>query len=139
LWITTPEGVVRYNGYGLKVFNTSDGLPTSDIWEIFEDSKGRLWLMNFSQSLGYIANDRYTPAVIRDPSARILPRPHTISNYNEGVFIVSASGQTVYGYQLLVEHNDTFRIYNPDFNSMLIGRSMHKGNLVLKVLAGEND
>ncbi len=30
LWIATPKGVVRYNGYEARVFTVSEGLPTED-------------------------------------------------------------------------------------------------------------
>ncbi len=116
LWIATPDGVVRYNGYNVRVFNTTDGLPTPDIWEIFEDERQRLWLLNFSQSLGYIANDQYHSATILDSTVRILPIPLTISNYREGVGLVTGSSL------VLFEKNDTFFTYRPDIVGIPIYR-----------------
>src|SRR5690554_5285127 len=46
LWMATPEGVARYNGYEVRVFDISDGLPTNDVWELFEDDKGRIWVLS---------------------------------------------------------------------------------------------
>ena len=43
LWIATPKGIARYNGYDLKIFNISEGLPYEDIWELLEDRKGRIF------------------------------------------------------------------------------------------------
>ena len=44
LWLATPRGVVRYNGYEMKIFGVSNGLPKEDVWNLVEDSSGRIWL-----------------------------------------------------------------------------------------------
>ena len=30
-WFATENGVVKYNGYSTRIFNTNDGLPSNDI------------------------------------------------------------------------------------------------------------
>src|SRR5690606_12109498 len=77
----------------------------------FEDKKGRIWLLSFSQSLGYIYNDRYKSAFILDSSLRIIPAAHTIRNYNDGVFLYNSFPSYEHSGILLVEHNDTFQSY----------------------------
>ncbi len=59
-WFATDNGVVKYNGSTFKVFNTNDGLPVSDVFHLFEDTMGRIWLHSFASTVGYIRNDKYT-------------------------------------------------------------------------------
>lgn len=55
LWFATDFGLVKYNGYNINVFNTSNGsLPSDDVFEIYEDRRGRLWLKSFSDKIGYL-------------------------------------------------------------------------------------
>jgi diguanylate cyclase (GGDEF)-like protein len=48
LWIGTEEGLVRYDGYSLKVFkheaNNSNSLSGNYILSLLEDSQGNLWV-----------------------------------------------------------------------------------------------
>ncbi|MEZ4939934.1 MAG: ATP-binding protein [Saprospiraceae bacterium] len=48
MWFTTKDGLNRYDGYRFEIF-TSDpfdpfSLTTNEIWRLFEDSKGRIWV-----------------------------------------------------------------------------------------------
>jgi hypothetical protein len=112
LWIATPEGVARYNGYEVKIFDVTNGLPTNDIWELYEDARGRIWLLSFVQSLGYIYNDYYREAYIRDSTLRIIPPPGTIRDYPGGVFLLNSSPVPGQPELLLLERNDTFQVYS---------------------------
>lgn len=66
LWIATDQGVLRYNGYELRLFNSAQGLGNSDTWQIYQDRKGRIWLFGYSNSFGYIYKDAYHKAVESD-------------------------------------------------------------------------
>ncbi len=59
LWITTPRGIVRYNGYEAQFFSINSGLPVDDIWYLLDDRSGRMWFCSMSYELGYIQNNRY--------------------------------------------------------------------------------
>ncbi|MFT3738101.1 MAG: two-component regulator propeller domain-containing protein [Breznakibacter sp.] len=47
IWMATPEGLIRYDGYNFKVYSTarylSKGLITNLFFDISQDSKGNLW------------------------------------------------------------------------------------------------
>ena len=68
LWISTSDGVYRYNGYTLKRYDYKDDLPNTDVWNMYEDREGRIWLKSIAKGIGYIKNNRYYPAVIRNDS-----------------------------------------------------------------------
>lgn len=59
LWISTPDGVFRYNGYNTVKYDYSDGLSSIDIWNMTLDKKGRIWLHSIAPALGYIENNKY--------------------------------------------------------------------------------
>lgn len=82
LWIGTLSGVYKYNGYNLKKFDYKDGLTNIDIWGMFADSKGRIWLKGISNQLGYIKNDKYHSVYI--PPNTILPQiyPTQMQEFN---------------------------------------------------------
>ena len=45
VWFTVySSGLVRYNGTTMKVYGTDDGLRALTVWEVIEDSNGRLWV-----------------------------------------------------------------------------------------------
>lgn len=59
LWISTSEGVYRYNGYTLRKYDYKDGLTNIDVWDMYEDAQNRIWLLNISNQLGFIKNGHY--------------------------------------------------------------------------------
>jgi PAS domain S-box-containing protein len=45
IWLATYGGLMRYDGYDLKVFKkSSDTISSNSIASIFEDSKGKIWI-----------------------------------------------------------------------------------------------
>ena len=42
IWVGTYSGIMRYDGSGFEIFNSSDGFTSARI--MFEDSKGRIWV-----------------------------------------------------------------------------------------------
>ncbi len=63
LWfVNFSSGVVRYDGHSYEIYQTADGLKDLAVWEITEDSTGRLWV---GSNAGLVASerplDRYAP------------------------------------------------------------------------------
>src|SRR5262245_35316726 len=53
MWFGTETGVSRFDGTQFKNFGTSEGLPDNEILEMFEDSKGRIWMAPFKKTVCY--------------------------------------------------------------------------------------
>jgi ligand-binding sensor domain-containing protein len=53
LWFGTETGLSRFDGTHFRNFTTVDGLPDNEIIRLFVDSKGRVWIMPFRNSICY--------------------------------------------------------------------------------------
>ncbi len=57
IWISTDQGIARFDGYEFTHFTVDDGLPSNDIWNIAEDEEGRIWLGTFNEMV-YIKDEQ---------------------------------------------------------------------------------
>jgi ligand-binding sensor domain-containing protein/signal transduction histidine kinase len=53
LWFGTETGVSRFDGTHFRNFTIADGLPDNEIIKLFVDSKNRVWMMPFRNSISY--------------------------------------------------------------------------------------
>lgn len=53
MWFGTETGLSRFDGTHFKNFTTSDGLPDNEIIRLFVDSKNRVWIVPFGNTLCY--------------------------------------------------------------------------------------
>lgn len=53
LWFGTETGVSRFDGTHFRNFTKSEGLPDNEIIQMFADSKGRIWMAPFKNTLCY--------------------------------------------------------------------------------------
>jgi ligand-binding sensor domain-containing protein len=53
MWMGTETGVSRFDGTHFRNFTTADGLPDMEVLQLFGDSKGRVWMAPFRQSICY--------------------------------------------------------------------------------------
>lgn len=56
IWFAVySSGLVRYNGTSMEVYGVEEGLRDLTVWEITEDSKGRLWV---TSNAGLVASEK---------------------------------------------------------------------------------
>lgn len=59
IWFGTETGLSRFDGTSFTNYTTDDGLPDNEILKIFVDSKNRVWLMPFRNSIGYYWHGKF--------------------------------------------------------------------------------
>ena len=59
IWFATDVGVLRYDGYTFKQFNTDNGLGDNEIFKITEDQQGRIWFLSLNGKLSYFKNNKF--------------------------------------------------------------------------------
>ncbi|PQJ12960.1 hypothetical protein CJD36_004235 [Flavipsychrobacter stenotrophus] len=111
LWIATDNGVVRYNGYELKIFTTEQGLPTDDVWQLAEDSRGRIWLGSIADRIGYIYHEKYHSAIFSDTSYHTI-YPQNLCAVGDHIVFFSSYLKNSLNSSYCVSDNDTIRSYH---------------------------
>ncbi|MFT3908374.1 MAG: two-component regulator propeller domain-containing protein [Ferruginibacter sp.] len=53
IWFSTETGLSRFDGTHFRNFTTADGLPTNEVFGTLVDSKNRVWLTVFKNSVCY--------------------------------------------------------------------------------------
>jgi ligand-binding sensor domain-containing protein len=53
MWFGTETGLSRFDGTRFKNFTTADGLPDIEVIKLFVDSKNRVWIAPFKNTLCY--------------------------------------------------------------------------------------
>lgn len=113
LWLGTTDGVYRYNGYNLRRYDYNDGLPNVDVWNLFEDKQGRIWLRSIAQHIGYIKNNRYERVYknTRNPFLEIYPEALNETDDGKIYFFNNTTDQNRTYVYCLIE-NDTLKSAN---------------------------
>ncbi len=106
IWFATDNGVVKYDGEKMKVFTTADGLPKNDIFDLKEDSRGRMWLMCQTCDLVYIKNDIVYPTYSEETNFYFFD----FMDRANGILWQDAKS-------VFVEKNDTIVKFRSDQNS----------------------
>jgi signal transduction histidine kinase/ligand-binding sensor domain-containing protein len=58
MWFATDNGVVKFDGKEMEVFNTKDGLSDPVVFGFSEDYSGRIWFRSYSGRLSYYENGK---------------------------------------------------------------------------------
>lgn len=108
LWLGTDKGVYRYNGYSLRKYDYTDGLSNIDVWHFYPDSKDRLWVLNISDQLGYIKNNKYKRVYIAAADSTIPEiYPAKVLEYNNQLVITNKSNSGSNMTSVFIVRNDT--------------------------------
>jgi len=84
IWMATANGVVRYDGYEMKIFRADGGLDDPVVFGLFEDAKNRIWFRTYSGKLYYyergkIKNYKYNDLLSQANSKFLLLSMHVDS------------------------------------------------------------
>jgi len=101
LWFGTETGLSRFDGRHFKNFTTYDGLTDNQIIEIFEDSKGRIWLGPFNKSVCYY----YKGKIYNAQNDSVLRK------FNPTSFIVNFTEDKA--GNILLQQNHTLHLIKP--------------------------
>jgi len=109
LWFgTSTEGLYKFDGEKFSNFNKDNGLCTNQIWDIFEDDKGIIWLAT-NQGLCKYNGQTFTQIKLpyidtsSDWYKRVYPtvnpnQANTIIQDKNGTFWIGTSGGGAYKY-----------------------------------------
>ncbi len=131
LWVPTDKGVARYNGYEAKIFDLSKGFVYKDIWRLFEDKKGRMWLYSISDNIGYIYKDQYHAVTYLGDEGTFYPRSF-LQDYKDGIcfMTVFATKNNRRKLMFCVEKNDTLHTYDVSKYGTVVSRILNDSELI---------
>ena len=73
IWFGTEGGLSRFDGTHFKTFAKEDGLPDTEVIQLFADSKGRIWIAPFKKSVCYYLKGK----IYTQENNDLLKRIHT--------------------------------------------------------------
>jgi ligand-binding sensor domain-containing protein len=63
IWFSTDNGLCRYGGNKLEVFDKKNGLPEENVYAIFEDKRGKIWFATSKNRILYYDNGKLKEAL----------------------------------------------------------------------------
>ncbi len=79
VWLASWNGLYRYHDGAWITYTKEDGLPSSGIMKVFEDSNGRIWVGTQEGRIAY-----YDPSADPDPPKAILHPEENVSEISPG-------------------------------------------------------
>jgi signal transduction histidine kinase len=79
IWFSTDNGVVKFDGHHVTVFNVSDGLPDPVVFETLEDSSGKIWFRTLSGRIAYYEYNKIHPYKYNNQLSKICEDYHLVS------------------------------------------------------------
>ena len=59
MWFATDRGLARFDGYKFEVFTIEDGLLSNLCLRLYEDPRGRIWIMHYRRGLSLYENGQF--------------------------------------------------------------------------------
>lgn len=90
IWISTEQGLCRYNGSSLKIFNKSNGLPEKSCYAVKEDKDGTIWIATSANRILKYKNDTLVEAPFSKAYANQLLKvqiTYALSLSNDSVYM----------------------------------------------------
>ena len=95
IWFGTETGLSRFDGTHFRNFGVADGLPDNEILEMFEDSKGRIWMAPFKKAVCYYYKGKFYNKDNDSTLRLIKPKAHVenITEDSEGNILIQEYDQ----------------------------------------------
>ncbi len=61
IWTATDRGVSRYDGFRFQNYTSIDGLTDNTVFQMQEDSLGRIWFFTYNLEISYFYNGKIFP------------------------------------------------------------------------------
>ena len=58
IWLATPNGLCRFDGFQFQTYTTKDGLTDNDVVEVFVDNRNRIWALSADSRLNVLSNEK---------------------------------------------------------------------------------
>jgi signal transduction histidine kinase/ligand-binding sensor domain-containing protein/CheY-like chemotaxis protein len=113
IWLTSYNGLVRFDGQHSRIFRRTDGsFPTDSIYTIFEDSRGDLWIGTNDSGVALYKDGKFSLFGTEEglPSATI----RSIMEDKFGNIYIS----TITGFVYITPDRKVVRILDPDTDSI---------------------
>jgi ligand-binding sensor domain-containing protein/serine phosphatase RsbU (regulator of sigma subunit) len=59
-WLTSLEGLIRYQDNHLELYTEAHGLPNNSVYDILEDKEGSLWITTWRGGLNRLKQSKFT-------------------------------------------------------------------------------
>ncbi|RXR17879.1 hypothetical protein EQG63_10375 [Flavobacterium amnicola] len=88
LWFASDMGVLKYDGYSFKQYDSQNGLADDENFNFFQDKSGRIWFYSYNGKISFLENGefyndlKYPFLRIRDNIGFIV----SITENNDGSF-----------------------------------------------------
>ncbi|MFT5777793.1 MAG: ligand-binding sensor domain-containing protein [Crocinitomicaceae bacterium] len=117
MWLGTDLVVSRFDGYSFEKFDHEDGLLGNEIFQIYQDSKERIWFLSLNGELGYY----------KDGSFHNSRNTSWLANYHSESFISSII-ETANGDLFIASNDSTISKLNSDnkFTTFVAGTKNYK-------------
>lgn len=111
LWFTTDNGLVKFDGRNIKVFNSNNGLPNNTIFNLYEQPDGKIYGECHLGDFFYIENDSIIPYKYNYIINKHIPDANQCySFYKDSLSNIHIGSRTGY-----IEINTKGEIINKDF------------------------
>jgi len=72
IWFATDNGVLRYDGKSMDLYQTKEGLADPVVFEFVEDAKGRVWFRSMSGKISYFEGEKVHPYPFSDTLSKLV-------------------------------------------------------------------
>lgn len=97
IWFATEQGLCRYDGTSVTVFDRKNGLPEGAVYSMIEDKKGTLWMLTSKRRILVYKNGKLGEAVFSKAFNQLTSNteiPYSIVLLPDGKFYINTDLQT---------------------------------------------